>query len=73
MELVLITSDINAHKRRDVAVVNIPGTLPAAYMDEDVIMVLQGRLSELMKNTEPSIYQKFITIENGQTFLYVKL
>ena len=33
LESVLIISVIEAHKRRDVAVVNIPGTLPAAYMD----------------------------------------
>ena len=72
MELVLITSDINAHKRRDVAVVNIPGEFLTTDMDKDVIRVLQRRVAELMVKTEQSIYQIFVTIENVQMVLYLK-
>ena len=72
LELVLITSVIDTHKSRDVAVVDIPGAFLTAYMYEYLIMVIQGRLVEPMVKTEPSIYQKFVTIENVWTFLYVK-
>ena len=53
--------------------VYIPGVFLTADMDKDLIMVLQGRLAELMLKTEKSIYQKCVTIENGWTILYLKL
>ena len=40
LELVLILSEIYTHKRRDMTVVGIPGTLLNADIDEDVIMVM---------------------------------
>ena len=60
------------HKRKDVDVIDMTEALLTTYMDEDVIMVTQGILAELIVKTKPSIYRKFITIENGQTVLYVK-
>ena len=64
-----IISAINMHEIRHVAVVDIPGALLTTYMDEKVIMVLRGRPTELMAKTEPSIYQKIVTIEKGWTVL----
>ena len=40
LELVLIAPVIDAHERRDVAMVDIAGAFLASYMDKDVIMVL---------------------------------
>ena len=51
LELAIIKSEIDAHKRRDVAVVDIPGTLLTTDMDEYVIKVLQIRLAELILET----------------------
>jgi hypothetical protein len=43
-------------------------------MDEEVIMLLRGRLAELMVKTAPNIYRKYITVDsNNQPVLYVKL
>ena len=64
---------IDVHKKKDVAVVDIPGAFLTTDMDKGIIMLLLGRLAELKVNTEPSIYQKFFMIENGWTVLYVKL
>ena len=56
------------------SVVDIYGSFLTVYMDEEVIVVIWvGGLSELMVNTDPSIYQNFSTIENKQMVLYVKL
>ena len=52
--------------------VNIPESFLTIYMDDYVIMVLRGRMAELMEKTETSIHQKFVTIENIKTVLYVK-
>ena len=46
------------------SVVDISGSFLTVDMDEEVIVVLWGRLSELTANTEPSIYRNFATIEN---------
>ena len=73
LELILITSAIDVHKRRDVAVVEIPGALLTTDINKDIIMVLKGILAEIMVKTKPIIYWIFVMIENKQTVLYVKL
>ena len=49
----LLTVVINTHRRRDVAVWDIPGAYLSDDMDEEVIMVLEGRLEELTEIVEP--------------------
>ena len=61
------------HKRRDMYMVDIYGSFLTVDMDEEVIVLLWGRISELMVNTELSIYQNFVTIENEHMVLYFKL
>jgi hypothetical protein len=74
LESVLITSTIKAFENREVAVIDIPGAYLSANMDEKVIMLLRGRLAELMVKTAPNIYRKYITVDsNTQPVLYVKL
>jgi hypothetical protein len=74
LESVLITSTIEAFEGREVSVVDIPGAYLSADMDEEVIMLLRGRLTELMVKTVPNMYRKYITVDgNNQPVLYVKL
>jgi hypothetical protein len=74
LEYVIITSTIEAYKGREVAVVDIPGAYLSADMDEEKIMLLRGRLAELMVKTAPNIYGKYITVDvRNQPVLYVKL
>ena len=64
LELILITSCINALEGHDVIMVDIPGAFLTADIDKDVNMVLCGRLAELMVDVEPSLYCKHVTVEN---------
>jgi hypothetical protein len=74
LESVLITSTIEAYEGREVSVVDIPGAYLSSDMDEEVIILLCGRLAELMVKTAPNIYRKYITVdEKNQPVLYVKL
>jgi hypothetical protein len=57
LESVLITSTIEAFEVKEVAVVDIPGAYLSADMDEEVIMLLRGRFTELMVKTAPNIYR----------------
>jgi hypothetical protein len=74
LQSVLITSTIEAFKGREIALVHIPGAYLSADMDEEVTMLLRGRLAGLMAKTAPNIYRKYITVDaKNQPVLYVKL
>mmetsp|Transcript_3572 Transcript_3572/g.6926 ORF Transcript_3572/g.6926 Transcript_3572/m.6926 type:complete len:274 (+) Transcript_3572:3364-4185(+) len=71
---VLLTSAIDAAERRDVAVLDLPGAYLFADMDEVVHMVLRGELAELMVQTAPEVYRKYVAYgRNGEAVLYVTL
>jgi hypothetical protein len=73
-ESVVITAVINAHEGRDVACFDIPGAFLHADVDEDITMVLKGRLAELMVQVAPNLYRKYIMVNRkGTAILYVKM
>jgi hypothetical protein len=73
-ELVFITPVIDAHKGQDVACFDIPGAFLHANSDEDITMVLKGRLAELMVQVAPNLYRKYISVDRkGTAILYVKM
>jgi hypothetical protein len=73
-ESVFLTAVIDAHERRDVGCFDIPGAFLHADCDEDITMVLKGRLAELMVQVAPNIYRKYITVDKKNTaVLYVKM
>jgi hypothetical protein len=68
LESVLITENIEAYEGSDVAVINMRGGFMSADMDDEVIMMLRVRLTELMVNL------KYITLDaNNKPVTYVKL
>ena len=71
---VIITMAIDANDGRDVAIMDIPGTFLNIKNDEFVLMLLQGKLAELMVQLDPKLYRKYvITRSRGECMLYVKL
>jgi hypothetical protein len=73
-ESVFITAVIDAHEGRDVACFDIPGAFLHADSDEDITMILKGRLAELMVQVAPNLYRQYITIDwKGKAILYVKM
>ena len=71
---IMITTAIDAHERHDVTTINIPGAFLHAYNNKETIMLLRGRLAELMVQVDPQIYQKYVIYDkNNQALLYVKL
>ena len=70
----MITASIDTHERRNVATIDIPGAFLHAYNNKETIMLLRGRLAELMVQVDPQIYQKYVIYDqNNQALLYVKL
>jgi hypothetical protein len=60
-EAVYITTVIDAHKELDVACFDILGAFLHADSDEDITMILKGRLAELMVKVAPNLYRKYIS------------
>ncbi len=73
-ELMFITAVIDGHKGCNVACFDIPGAFLHADVDEDITMVLKGRLAEQMVQVAPNLYRKYITVDRkGMAIVYVKM
>ena len=78
-ESIFITSAIDALEQRDVATIDIPNAFVQTELKRNgkeitIIMVLRGKLAELMIKTAPEVYKKFATKDkNGNVILYVRL
>ena len=71
---VIITMAIDTHEGRNVAIMNIPDTFLNTENDEFLLMILRGKLAELMVQLDPKLYRKYvITSSRGELMLYVKL
>lgn len=69
---ILITSTINAHKNREVAIVDIPNAFPQTdNKGECIIMKIKGQLALILVEACPELYKPFLTQENGIPTLYV--
>ena len=73
-EVVFIMALIEVHEGRDVACFDIPGAFLYADSNEDITMILKGRLAELMVQVAPNLYRKYISVNRkGTAVLYVKM
>jgi hypothetical protein len=73
-ESTFITAAIAASERRKVRCYDIPSAFVNTDVDEDVLMVLKGELAEMMVQTAPQMYRKYVTMDKkGTPILYVKL
>jgi hypothetical protein len=51
--IVIITATIDDFEERDVAIFDVPDAFLRVDMDEEVIITIQGRLTELMVKASP--------------------
>ena len=74
LELVLLTCTIGTHKKKFVAITNIPGAYLSTKIDKLVVMVLHGALTDLLTLIYPTLYRKYVVIgSNEKPIFYVKL
>ena len=57
---VIITSTIEAHEGRDVAVLDLPNAFFHVENKEKTLMLLKGKLAELMVQIDPNMYRKYV-------------
>jgi hypothetical protein len=54
---------VDAHEVRDVACYGIPGAFLHADSNDDITMILKGRLVELMVQVAPHLYRECINVD----------
>ena len=73
-DAIIITSMVDAHEGRDIAMIDFPGAFLYPETDDIVHMVIRGRLAEHMAETAPELYRKYITYgKYCEAILYVTL
>ena len=71
---VFITGVVDTHECRAVTMLDIKNAFLNDENDEYVLMLLRGKLAELLVKVNPSLYRKYvITPKQGVTMLYVNL
>ena len=69
-----MTGAIDAHEGHDVATMDLPGAFLHADVDEDVTMVMEGKLAELMVMTALQIYHRYIMVNSkGRKLLFIRM
>ena len=64
---------IVVHDIKDVSTIDILGAYLHTDTDWHVIMILRGRLADLMATVDPKLYRKYIIMKKkGKEILYVK-
>ena len=73
-ESTFITATMAANERRKVCCYNILSTFINTDVDEDVIMILKGKLAEMMIQIAPKVYRRYVAVDRkGTKVLNVKL
>ena len=74
LEVIRITSVMEYHKDHGVATINIPGVYLDTENKENMIMILRGRLEQLMAMVYTKLYQNYVTMDkNGKPLIYVNI
>jgi hypothetical protein len=72
-EALILSWLIDAIEKRDVATCDIPGAFIQPEMEGDVIMKLEGVMTDVIIKIDPDKYEKHTVIERGKPVVYVKL
>ena len=71
---IFLTGVVDARERRATAILDVANAFLHANNDKYVLMLLQGKLAELMVKVNPSLYRKYVTTsKEGVLMLYVQL
>ena len=73
IESLMLSCVIDAKENRDVGIIDIPGAFMHADMEDTIYMKMEGKMAELLVRIDPTLYRKYIQMENGKMVLYVEL
>jgi len=67
LEAIMMSCAIDAKENRHVAIAYIPGAFLHADMDEEVYMLLEGKIAKFIVKLNPKIYRKYIWENKKET------
>ena len=71
---IFLTGVIDAREKRRIRIFDIANAFVKGDNDEFVLMVLRGRMAELMVRVNPELYREYVQYSNkGVPMLYVQL
>ena len=71
---IFLTGVVDARERRDIAILDIANAFLHATNDKKVLMVLWGKLAEMMVAVDPELYRKYVIYTSkGVPMLFVRL
>jgi hypothetical protein len=73
VESLFLSCVIDAKEWRKVVTCDIPGAFMQADIDKILHVRLEGPLAQLLTKVDPELYTKFISKENGNDVMYVRL
>ena len=74
IDSIFLTGVIDAKEQRAIAILDITNAFLHADNDEKILMLLRGKLAEMMVQVDPIMYRKYVTyLSNGQAMLYFRL
>ena len=65
LEAMMMTSAIDSKEVIYVALTDIQGAFLQTDMDEDVHMILEGKIAKLIMKLEPKLYRKYVWKNNN--------
>ena len=65
LEAMMMTSAIDSKEVIYVALTDIQGEFLQTDMDEDVHMILEGKIAKLIMKLEPKLYRKYVWKNNN--------
>ena len=73
-DIFFLTGLIDAYELQAIAILDIANAFLHAENDEKMLMLLRGKLAEMMVQVDPAMYRKYVTYSpNVQAMLYVRL
>ena len=71
---IFLTGVIDAHENRAISMLDIENDFLHAENDKYMLMLLRGKLAEILVKVDPKLYRKYVITSNqGVTVIYVKL
>ena len=70
---IFLTGVLDTHEKRAIVIIDIANAFLYTENYEKILMLLRGKLDEMMVQVDPIIYRKYVTYSsNGQAVLYIR-
>ena len=58
---ILLTGVVYTHEKRTITILDIANAFLQAKNNEKILMLLHGKLAEMMMQVDPTMYRKYVT------------